>query len=363
MLDIKYLRNNLESVAALLAIKGYTFDQEHFTSLDAARKHSDVALQDLQAQRKRTSKKIGELVQSGHSVEDAKASVDEMLRDIDTSMDTAKQRAADVDQQIQALLYDIPNIPDQSVPAGDNESDNVEVAQWGAIPAFDFPVRDHVALGGLTHGLETDTASAMSGARFSVLRGGLARLHRALAQYMLNEHTESHGYTEVNVPLLVNTAALTGTGQLPKFEEDLFKLRHDNDFYLIPTAEVPVTNLSRERIYEPDELPCCSVAHTVCFRSEAGSHGRDTRGLIRQHQFEKIELVQVVAPSESDAALERLTAHAETTLQGLALPYRKVVLCGGDLSFSSAKTYDLEDINVGYQAMRDGENIRGMVMY
>ena len=342
MLDLKYLRNHLDEVADALLIKGYTLDKAAFSVLDGERKQSDVESQSLQAKRKQASKKIGELVQAGHSVEQAKAEVNETLQLIDASLDDVKKQAAAIDQQLKQFLFDVPNIPDVTVPAGESEDDNLEISRWGRPREASSEVPDHVALGAGIDGLDFELAATMTGSRFAVMRGKLARLHRALAQFMLDQHSEQHGYCEVNVPLIVNASALTGTGQLPKFEEDLFKLSVDSDYYLIPTAEVPVTNLLREQIVSEANLPCQWVAHTACFRSEAGSHGRDTRGLIRQHQFEKVELVQAVKPSESDAALERLTGHAEAILQQLELPYRKVLLCGGDLSFASRKTYDLE---------------------
>ncbi|HAB55259.1 MAG TPA: serine--tRNA ligase [Cellvibrionales bacterium] len=342
MLDIKYLRSHLDDVAEALTIKGYQLDKAQFEALDAERKHSDIESQSLLAKRKQASKKIGELVQSGLSVDDAKAQVNETLALIDSSLSTLKQQASNVDEKLQQFLYDVPNIPDAEVPAGKDESDNVEVLRWGTPRSFDFDVLDHVALGAKAQGLDFEVAAQMTGTRFAVLKGGVARLHRALAQFMLDQHTDENNYLEVNVPLIVNAEALTGTGQLPKFEEDLFKLTVDSDYYLIPTAEVPVTNLVRDTIVDVKTLPLKFVAHTSCFRSEAGSHGRDTRGLIRQHQFEKVELVQVVKAEDSAQALETLTGHAESILQKLDLPYRKVILCGGDLSFGSRKTYDLE---------------------
>jgi len=342
MLDLRHIRANLDEVAELLAIKGYNLDKERFLALDAQRKTSDVETQSLQAERKRYAKKIGELVKSGVTVDAAKQQVNETLQRIDDSLDSLKQRAATVDEEIRQFMYDIPNIPDAAVPPGKDESDNKEILRWGEPRSFDFEVADHVTLGNDLKGLDFDIASAMSGARFAVMKNQIAKLHRALAQFMLDEHTEQHGYQEVNVPLIVNASALTGTTQLPKFEQDLFRLEGSSGYYLIPTAEVPVTNLLREAIQEAEQLPLKYVAHTACFRSEAGSHGRDTRGLIRQHQFEKVELVQAVRPEDSEQALEELTGHAEGILQKLELPYRKVILCGGDLSFGSRKTYDLE---------------------
>ncbi|MGB5325914.1 MAG: serine--tRNA ligase [Pseudomonadales bacterium] len=296
----------------------------------------------MQAERKQAAKKIGQLVKEGVPVEEAKAQVDDTLKKIDASLDALKLRAQRADEAMQGFLLGLPNIPDRDVPPGSDESDNVELLRWGDKPVFDFVISDHVDVGERLNGIDFARAAAMTGARFSVLSGDIACLHRALAQFMLDEHTRENGYTEVNVPLIVNDAALTGTGQLPKFADDLFALEGDSNYFLVPTAEVPVTNLVREQILEPAQLPLKFVAHTACFRSEAGSHGRDTRGLIRQHQFEKVELVQIVRPEDSAAALESLTGHAETILQKLGLAYRKVLLCGGDLGFGARKTYDLE---------------------
>lgn len=342
MLDLKYLRSNLDEVAEALQIKGYQLDKSAFEALDAERKHSDVELQSLQSKRKQAAKKVGELVQGGMPVDDAKAEVNETLSLIDKSMDSLKEQASQVEEKLKQFMFDVPNIPDPEVPAGKDEADNVEILRWGTPKTFDFDVLDHVALGTHIGGLDFEAAANMTGTRFAVLKGAIAKLHRALAQFMLDQHTESNAYLEVNVPLIVNAEALTGTGQLPKFEEDLFKISVDSNYYLIPTAEVPLTNLARDSIFEDKDLPLKFVAHTACFRSEAGSHGRDTRGLIRQHQFEKVELVQVVKPEQSAEVLEQLTGHAESILQKLELPYRKVILCGGDLSFGSRKTYDLE---------------------
>ena len=342
MHDIKKLRAELDATATALSIKGFKLDKAAFQALDARRKNSDIETQDLLAKRKQASKKIGELVQSGISVDEAKQQVNETLALIDSSLETLKADAANIEAEVKSFLHDIPNIPHASVPEGGSEDDNVEVFKWGSPKAFDFEVKDHVDLGDALQGLDFEAGTKISGARFTVMKGAIAKLHRALGQFMLDTHTDNHGYAEVNVPLIVNSDSLTGTGQLPKFEEDLFKLRTDSNYYLIPTAEVPVTNIVRDTIVNESELPLKFVAHTACFRSEAGSHGRDTRGLIRQHQFEKVELVQVVKPEQSEQALEELTGHAESILQALELPYRKVILCGGDLSFSSHKTYDLE---------------------
>ena len=342
MLDIKYLRNHLDDVANALKIKGFVLDKDTFIALDAERKKSDIESQSLAAKRKQTAKRVGELIKSGISIASAKAEVNEALEEIDQSLSSLKAQAQSIDLKIQQFLYDVPNIPAVDVPPGNDEADNIEVSRWGTPRHFDFVPKDHVELGEQNHCLDFEMAASMTGARFCVLKGGLAKLHRALAQFMLDHHTEENGYEEINPPLIVNAGSLTGTGQLPKFEEDLFKLSVDADYYLIPTAEVPLTNLVRDQIIDVDRLPLKYVAHSACFRSEAGSHGRDTRGLIRQHQFEKVELVQIVAAEYSASALDALTQDAESILQKLDLPYRKVILCGGDLSFGSHKTYDLE---------------------
>ena len=345
MLDIKTVRQDPEAVARALAVRGFVFDVEQFTALDARRKQADVDSQNLQAERKSASKKIGALVGQGMSVDDAKAEVNETLQKIAARLDELTEQARQVQAEMEALLLGVPNLPDESVPAGVSEDDNREVSRWGEPPKFDFEVLDHVDLGEKLAQLDTETAVKITGSRFSVMYGDLARLHRALIQFMLNLHIGEHGYREIYVPYIVNRDSLQGTGQLPKFEDDLFKLQADHDLYLIPTAEVPVTNVARDRIFEDGELGEEGVryaCHTPCFRSEAGSYGRDTRGMIRQHQFEKVELVHLVRPAQSDAALEQLTGHAESVLQALKLPYRKVLLCGGDLGFSARKTYDLE---------------------
>lgn len=345
MLDIKAIRQDPDAVITALAKRGLQFDLEQFASLDARRKAADVRAQGLLAERKAASKKIGELVSSGTSVEDAKAQVDEVLARLASDLEAATAEADAVQAEIDALLMETPNLPDPQVPVGVTEEDNVEVLKWGEPTSFTFDPRDHVDLGEALSQMDFETAGKIAGARFSMLSGDLARLHRALTQFMLDTHTQTHGYQEVYVPYIVNEASLTGTGQLPKFAEDSFRLEGEQGFYLAPTAEVPVTNIARGQIYDAEKLGedgLRYVAHTPCFRSEAGSYGRDTRGLIRQHQFEKVELVQIVRPAQSEAALESLTGHAEAILQALELPYRKVILCGGDLGFSSALTYDLE---------------------
>ncbi|MEE2651431.1 MAG: serine--tRNA ligase [Pseudomonadota bacterium] len=344
MLDIKQLRQDPDAVAAALKKKAYDFDVAHFQQLDTRRKQADVESQELLAQRKQASKLIGELVKSGLSVDEAKAKVNETLATIEASLERVKNEAKAANDELDAVLMAVPNVPVEEVPEGADEDANVEISRWGEPRQFDFDVKDHVDVGGNLGGLDFDTASKITGSRFAVMRGGLARLHRALTQFMLNTHTGEHGYQEVYVPYIVNSDSLRGTGQLPKFEEDLFRLNSESEYYLIPTAEVPVTNMLRDVIVEAGELGegLKFTAHTPCFRSEAGSYGRDTRGMIRQHQFEKVELVQFVKPGDSAQALETLTGHAEAILQKLELPYRKVLLCGGDLGFSAQKTYDLE---------------------
>ena len=345
MLDIKAVRQDPEGVAQALMARGFVFDVGQFLALDARRKQADVESQSLLAERKSASRKIGELVKQGLSVDDAKAQANETLAKIAAELDELTAQAKQVQAELEVLLLGVPNLPAPDVPPGAGEEDNREMSRWGEPPRFDFKVLDHVALGEGLKLYDSDTAGKITGSRFTVLYDGLARLHRALIQFMLDLHTREHGYTEVYVPYIVNGESLTGTGQLPKFEEDLFKLRADQDLYLIPTAEVPVTNIARDRIFEDAELPQTGLrfaCHTPCFRSEAGSYGKDTRGMIRQHQFEKVELVHLVRPERSEAALEELTGHAETVLRLLGLPYRKVALCTGDLGFAARKTYDLE---------------------
>lgn len=344
MLDIRELRRDGEQVAARLARRGLNFDLAAFRALDAERKQADMRSQELQSQRKQSSREVGDLVKSGLSVDDAKARMADTLAKIDAEMAAEVARAEALHLQIETLLLGVPNPPLDEVPDGKGEEDNVELRRWGQPRQFDFTVRDHVDIGAsLASGqLNFDLAAKLSGARFSVLTGSLARLHRALIDFMVDLHSDKHGYEEVYVPYLVGPEALRGTGQLPKFEQDLFKMQGERELYLIPTAEVPVTNLAANEIIDNARLPLRYVCHTPCFRSEAGSHGRDTRGMIRQHQFEKVELVQLVRPEDSLTALESLTGHAEAVLQALGLPYRVVVLCTGDMGFSSCKTYDIE---------------------
>ncbi len=345
MLDIKAVRQDPEAVAAALDKRGYRFDVAAFTALDARRKQADIDSQNLLAERKSASKKIGQLVGQGMPVEEAKAQVNESLENIAGRLEELTEQARQIQGEIEELLLSIPNIPAPDVPAGASETDNVEVCRWGTPRRFDFAPKDHVELGEGLGQLDADTGGKITGSRFTVMYGELAQLHRALIQFMLNLHTQEHGYREIYVPYIVNRESLRGTGQLPKFAADLFRLEGDQGYYLIPTAEVPVTNVARDRIFDDSELGETGIrfaCHSPCFRSEAGSYGRDTRGMIRQHQFEKVELVQLVRPEQSDAALEQLTGHAESVLQALELPYRKVILCGGDIGFSARKTYDLE---------------------
>ena len=343
MLDIQTLRNDLAATAARLATRGFVLDTAKFEQLEAERKLIQTRTQELQAKRNATSKQIGFAKSKG---EDTTAIMAEVAS-LGDELKLAETRLAVVLAEVQILLEELPNLPHDSVPVGKSEADNVEVRKVGTKPSFDFAVQDHVSLGEKIGGLDFETAAKISGARFSLLKGGLARMHRALAQFMLDTHTDQHGYTETYVPYLVNAASMRGTGQLPKFEEDLFKVPRQmgdgvENFYLIPTAEVPVTNMVRDTITPLENLPLKFVAHTPCFRSEAGSAGRDTRGLIRQHQFDKVELVQMVHPDASFAALEQLLGHAEVILQKLGLHYRVVKLCTGDIGFSSSTTYDIE---------------------
>jgi len=354
MLDIRRLRENPEDVAQALLKKGYSFDSESFKALDAQRKEADVSSQSLQADKKKASKKVGQLIGQGMSVDEAKAEVAKELEAIDEKLGVEVEKARAIQEQINDLLMSIPNIPDESVPQGKDEDDNVEVRVWGEPTQLSFEPKDHVDLGAAIGELNFELAAKITGSRFALMQGQIARMHRALIQLMLDTHTDEHGYSETYVPFMVNADSLKGTGQLPKFEEDLFKIPfNDTHYYLIPTAEVPVTNIARDEIIDEKELPVMMACHTLCFRSEAGSYGRDTRGMIRQHQFEKVELVQLVKPEDSDAALESLTGHAEAILQKLELPYRVVKLCGGDLGFSAAMTYDLEVWLPGQQKYRE----------
>ncbi|MDR3353015.1 MAG: serine--tRNA ligase [Zoogloeaceae bacterium] len=341
MLDIQLLRNHPDQVAARLATRGKAIDLAEFSALEARRKTLQTETQELQNRRNTLSREIGALKARGENADDILRQVAETK----ARLEAAERELETLLGAVNAILETLPNLPHASTPVGADEQDNVELKRWGTPRHFEFPIRDHVDLGEKLGLLDFAAAAKISGARFVTLKGGLARLQRALIQFMLDTHTREHGYTEVYVPFLVNRESLFGTGQLPKFEEDLFRIiraGEENPFYLIPTAEVPVTNIIRDEILAAGTLPLKFVSHTPCFRSEAGSAGRDTRGMIRQHQFEKVELVQVVHPEQSWAAHEELTRHAEIILEKLELPYRRVALATGDLGFSSAKTYDLE---------------------
>ncbi len=338
MLDPRLFRSDLEETAQQLARRGFQLDSAAISALEAERKTLQVQTQELQNERNQRSKAIGKAKASGEDIQpllDAVADLGDRLKDAET-------RLAALQEELNAILLGVPNIPDASVPDGKDENDNVEVRKWGEPRQFDFEPQDHVDVGQRLGGLDFDTAAKLTGSRFAVMTGPLARMHRALIQLMLDLHTSEHGYRESYVPYMVNADSLRGTGQLPKFEEDLFGLTGEHGYYLIPTAEVPVTNMVRDEIIEAERLPLRFAAHTPCFRSEAGSYGKDTRGMIRQHQFEKVELVQIVHPEKSFEALEELTGHAEKVLQMLGLPYRVMNLCAGDIGFSSCKTYDLE---------------------
>lgn len=344
MLDPNLLRNELDAVAEKLARRGFKLDVDTLRQQEERRKVLQVETESLQAERNSRSKSIGAAKARGEDIEPLRLEVNELGE----KLDAAKSELDQLLNDIRDLALSIPNMPDDSVPVGRDENDNVEVSRWGEPRTYDFDVRDHVTLGEMTGGLDFAAAVKLTGARFVVMKGQIARMHRALAQFMLDLHTEQHGYLETYVPYLVNHDTLYGTGQLPKFGGDLFHTRpleeeaDSSTYALIPTAEVPVTNLVRGEILEEESLPLKMTAHTPCFRSEAGSYGRDTRGLIRMHQFDKVELVQIVRPEDSMDALEELTGHAEKVLQLLNLPYRKVLLCTGDMGFGSSKTYDLE---------------------
>lgn len=340
MLDPKLIRSDLDAVAAGLARRGFDLDVPRLRALEEKRKALQVTTEQLKAERNTRSKSIGELMKAGErdAAEAAKAEVNRLKAELDSVEAQFDAVAAELD----GYLEGVPNLPASDTPDGPDESANVELRRMGTPPAFNFPVLDHVDLGAGLSGLDFETAVTITGSRFVVMQGAIASLHRALAQYMLDKHTREHGYTEVNVPFIVNGASLRGTGQLPKFGADQFRLEGDQDYWLAPTAEVPVTNMVRGQILEAEALPLKLTAHTPCFRSEAGSYGKDTRGMIRQHQFEKVELVQIVHPDASWTALDELVGHAEAILQGLGLAYRCVDLCAGDIGFSAARTIDLE---------------------
>lgn len=338
MLDPKIVRANPDEVAQLLKKKGFEFPVSRFNELEERRKSVQVDTETLQSERNSRSKNIGKAKAAGEDIQPLLAEV----ASLGDKLDAAKAELSSIQAEMDDLLAGVPNIPDASVPEGADEDDNVEVRRWGAPRQFDFELKDHIDLGDDGQ-LDFESAAKLTGSRFAVLRKGVARMHRALIQLMLDTHIEEHGYEEIYVPFMVNADSLRGTGQLPKFEEDLFKVPFgEREYYLIPTAEVPVTNMVRDEILDAAQLPLKFTSHTPCFRSEAGASGKDTRGLIRQHQFEKVEMVQVVEPSKSFDVLEEMTGHAENILQKLNLPYRVITLCGGDLGFSAVKTYDIE---------------------
>ena len=349
MLDQKLLRNDIENVAAQLARRGYQLDIVRFNELENQRKGIQIKTQELQTERNSKSKDIGKAKAAGENIQPLL----EAVSTLGDELDAAKSELDAIQAELNDMLMEMPNILHDSVPDGQTEQENIEVRKWGKPTALDFEAKDHVELGAPNDWLDFETAAKLTGSRFVVMRGAMARLHRALIQFMLDLHTSEHGYTEVYVPYMVNSDSLRGTGQLPKFEEDLFAMSGDSGYYLIPTAEVPVTNIARDEIIDARQMPVKFACHTPCFRSEAGSYGKDTRGMIRQHQFEKVEMVQLVKPEDSWNALEQLTGHAETVLQKLKLPYRVLTLCAGDTGFSSAKTYDLEVWLPGQQAYRE----------
>ena len=338
MLDPRLIRHDLDAVAAKLETRGFTLDRDKINQLEARRKEIQVRTQALQNERNTRSKSIGKAKAQGDDIAPLLAEVGKL----GDELKNAEQALATIQGELEEIMLGVPNIPHESTPIGASEDDNVEIRRWGKPTQLGFDAKDHVDVGEGLGLLDFDTAAKITGSRFAVMSGSVARMHRALIQFMLDAHSGEHGYTETYVPCIVNKESLRGTGNLPKFEEDLFKLHGEQEYYLIPTAEVPVTNIVRDVIVEDSNMPRKYVCHTPCFRSEAGSYGRDTRGMIRQHQFEKVELVQVVRAEESYQALEELTAHAEIILQKLNLPYRVMALCSGDIGFSSAKTYDLE---------------------
>jgi len=349
MLDPKELRKDPAAFAAKLAKKHYELDLSKYEALESKRKSLQIETETLQAERNTRSKAIGIAAKAGEDIAPLKAAVSE----IGEKLDQNKEELRVVQEEFNHFLMSIPNLPNDLVPEGKDEDENEEILTWGTPRAFDFEPKDHVDLGAGVGGLDFESGTKITGSRFAVMRGQIAGLHRALTQFMLTTHLTQHGYEEIYIPYIVNSDSLKGTGQLPKFEEDLFKLRSDHEFYLTPTAEVPVTNMARDEIFDAKEMPKKFACHSPCFRSEAGSYGRDTRGMIRQHQFEKVELVHMVKPEDSYNALEELTGHAEKILQLLELPYRKVRLCGGDLGFSATMTYDLEVWLPGQQKYRE----------
>jgi len=353
MLDSKLLRTELEETAQKLARRGFTLDVDAIRELEEQRKSLQIRTEQLQAERNSRSKSIGQAKAKGEDIAPLLAEV----ANLGDELDAAKAELAELQQKVNDVVMAVPNLPADEVPTGKDESENLEVSRWGEPRQFDFEIKDHVDLGELSGGLDFASAVKLSGSRFIVMKGQMARMHRALTQFMLDLHTNEHGYTEMYVPYLVNADSLYGTGQLPKFGEDLFNTKPATEegvgMSLIPTAEVPLTNMVRDEIIAAEQLPLKLVAHTPCFRREAGAYGKDTRGLIRQHQFDKVELVQITLPRDSEAAHEALTGHAEAILQRLELPYRVVSLCGGDLGFAARKTYDLEVWLPGQQAYRE----------
>jgi len=349
MLDPQLLRTDPESVAARLADRGFEFDAAAWRQQDARRKELQVRTQELQNQKNQSAKSIGEAKRRGEDIEPLL----DQVKHLGEELGQAEAEFARIRDEQQDLLMGIPNLQLDDVPVGRDEDDNVEVLKWGEPTVFEFEPRDHIELGDANGQMDAQSAAKLAGSRFTVLKGSLSRLHRALAQFMLDVHTQEHGYTELYLPYLVNAQTMTGTGQLPKFGDDAFATTDEQPRYLIPTAEVPMTNMVADEILDADVLPLRFTSHTPCFRREAGSYGQDTRGMIRQHQFEKVELVQITRPADSSTALEELTGHAEVILQRLELPYRKIVLCTGDMGFSAAKTYDLEVWLPGQGAYRE----------
>ena len=349
MLDPKLIRNDLQSVAEQLKKRQFELDVTALEQLESKRKACQIQTEELQQERNTKSKSIGKAKAAGEDIQPLLAEVS----GLGDKLDAAKSELQSIQQQIDSIVMGIPNLLDESVPVGQDENDNIEIRRWGEPRKFDFEAKDHVDLGAKNAWLDFDTASKITGSRYVVMHGQMAKLHRALTQFMLDVHTEEHGYEEVYVPYIVNSDSLKGTGQLPKFAEDLFCVDKEAGTYLIPTAEVPVTNIARDEIFDAAQLPIKYTSHTPCFRSEAGSYGRDTRGMIRQHQFDKVEMVQLVSADKAWQTLEELTGHAEAILKKLELPFRTMNLCSGDVGFSSAKTYDLEVWLPGQQAYRE----------
>lgn len=349
MLDPHLLRNNLDTVKQQMERRSFAFDDGLYAELETRRKQLQVKTQDLQNERNTRSKSIGQAKSRGEDIQPLL----QQVQHLGDQLKAAETELGDIQSRLEALLMGLPNILDDAVPTGKDDQDNIEISRWGQVPEFEFEAKDHVQLGEQHNGIDFELGAKIASARFVVLKGDVARLQRALIQFMLDTHINEHGYTETYVPFLTNADSLRGTGQLPKFEADLFKVDNDPGLYLIPTAEVPVTNIVRDMIVNAQQMPLKFVSHTPCFRSEAGAYGKDVRGMIRQHQFEKVELVQIVKAADSAQAHEELTRHAEQILRKLELPYRKVLLCSGDTGFSSAKTYDLEVWLPGQQQYRE----------